>query len=728
MECVRFIFLWLAVVLVPVLGLSAELSHNQCEINSETVSLFEENGKVGLKGDDGRILIPAHYEAIGWSDGKLAIIDNVVGYRSDGLWGLISTSNKVLTPAEFLDLRPAEGSLLIAQKKSQGYQRPSFGIIDVAGKTMIPFLYDGIQVSNMRAVVMSRSRVNRFRFGLADLSHRLVIPIMYQRIYAIGSLRYAVENFENKTAIFSEAGDQLTGFTIDSISAFKKNLAIIYQDDRQGLINRQGQLILKPEYGEVRLTDNGVIQVRSTDAWYFLDGENNLSREFRADGLQSISPNHYIVRAAGKFQLTDNAFKALHEGHFSWLGPFENSSAAFGKNSRVGVIASSGRILIEPAYHQVVIDKTFLRVCLEPEPKPRWALVGIDGKQASEKQYEYIGPFNGQFYPVKNRGYWGAVNASGEEIVTCVHDSLLQHTDNYIAVKFKGQYGVIDFDETWVVTPQENHIKVLNADAYLEYAAPTTFLKSMGGRIIYFSDNHLEYTDGFLREELSNGAHWLIDMNGIIIDRSHQPDGAEKIFTESEGLRAIIRDGKYGFIDDAGRLRIANRYEEARPFRHGLAAIMIRGKWGFINHQEKLVVQPVYDHVEDFTNGMAIVKQENLFGLIDSTGKLRLPVRYDDITINNHNRYILRQGGVIGLADDSGRVIVNPKYDEIIDPGNGFFIVGRDEKFGALTMKGVSTIPMVYDGLTFDPHHNQFIGQKKSDWKTLDVSQSDPQN
>ena len=133
MECVRFIFLWLTVVLVPALCLSAELPYNQCEIKSETVSLFEENGKVGLKGDDGRILIPAHYEAIGWSDGKLAIIDNVVGYRSDGLWGLISTSNKVLTPAEYLDLRPAEGSLLIGQKKSQGYQRPSFGVIDVAG-------------------------------------------------------------------------------------------------------------------------------------------------------------------------------------------------------------------------------------------------------------------------------------------------------------------------------------------------------------------------------------------------------------------------------------------------------------------------------------------------------------------------------------------------------------------------------------------------------------------
>lgn len=710
---------------VPALGLSFKPADGQREIKPENVSLFKENGKVGLKNGDGRILIPASYDAIGWSDGKLSIIDKVVGYQLNDSWGIISTSNKVITAPEFVDLRPAEGSLLIAQKRVQGYQRPSFGIIDVAGKTIIPFHYDGIKLSNMRAIVMSRSGVNRYRFGLADLSHKLLIPIEYQRIYPLGSLRYAVENPERKIAIFSEAGEQITPFTIDSISAFQKNFAVIYQDQRQGLINRQGQVVVKPGYSEVRISSNGTIGVRSTDAWHFLDGENNLAGQFRADGLQPVSPNHYVVRMGEKFQLTDNALKPLHQDHFSFLGSFENGLAAFRKDLRMGVISSSGKIVVGALYHHLEIDKQLLRVCVEPAPKQRWVLVDLEGQQVSEKQYEYIGPFNGSFYPVKSRGYWGALNAAGKEIITCVHDSLLQHIERRVVVKFKGQYGVIDLDQDWIVTPRDNPIKVLNARRYFEYDDPTTFLKEIGGGIVYFSDNSLEYVDGHLREELSTGAHWIIDMNGIIVDRSRQPDQTEKIFAESEGLRAIIKDGRYGFIDDAGRLRIANRYQEARPFSHGLAAIMIRGKWGFINHQEKLVVQPVYDKIEDFSNGMAIVKQDNLFGLIDATGKLRLPVRYDGITLNQHSRYILRQGTAIGLADESARVIVNPKYDQIADIGNGYLIVGRDGKFGALTMKGVSTIPMVYDALTFDPYHDQFIGQKKSDWKALDLSQSD---
>lgn len=723
MECVRFIFLWLVVLFISTPGVFAKDFPPVVAGASENFSLFKKDGKVGLKDAGGRIVIPANYEAIGWANGELSIIDKVVGYRSQGLWGLIHTSNKVLTPPQYLDLRPAEGFYLTAQKKSATYQRVSYGLIDLSGKTIIPFLYDGIKVSNLRAIVMTRSSGNRFHFGLTDLSHKLLIPVHYQRIYPLGSLRYAVENADRKIAIFSEAGLQLTGFIIDSIAPFQKDFAVIYQDQRQGMINRRGELVVKPEYSETRISKDGTVQVRSTDSWHFMDGNNKTAGRYHADGLQAISPDHYVVKNAGKFQLTDNNFNPLHENHFSSIGPFHNGKAVFTKDSKMGVITNSGKILIAPLYPHLAMDDNFLRACVEPAPNPRWILMDYNGEQRSEKHYDFIGPYNGTYYPVKNRGYWGALDVAGREIISCVHDSLLHRSGNYIAVKFKGQYGVINLRENWVVTPQENRIKILNSDTYFEYAGKTTFLKSIRGGIIYFSDNHLAYHGAYIREELSTGAHWLIDLNGIIIDRSQQPGNAEKVFAESEGLRAIVKDGKYGFIDDAGRLRIANRYQQARPFSHGLAAIMIAGKWGFINHDEKLVVQPVYDRVEDFSRSIAIVEQDNFSGLIDASGKICLPVRYDAIEVNEHHRFILRQGKDIGLADETGRIIVNPKYDNIVDPGNGYLIVVREGKYGAITMRGVSTIPMVYDALTFDAHHHQFIGQKKTDWETFSISQ-----
>src|SRR5690606_6093401 len=113
------------------------------------------------------------------------------------------------------------------------------------------------------------------------------------------------------------------------------------------------------------------------------------------------------------------------------------------------------------------------------------------GKVLTPKHYEYIGPNNGIFYPVRNKGYWGAVDRTGREIIACVHDSLVQNDNRHIVVKFRSQYGIINLSENWVVTPRPNRLQLLNEDTYFEFAGQTTFLKSLSGGIIYFSDNPL---------------------------------------------------------------------------------------------------------------------------------------------------------------------------------------------------------------------------------------------
>ena len=126
-----------------------------------------------------------------------------------------------------------------------------------------------------------------------------------------------------------------------------------------------------------------------------------------------------------------------------------------------------------------------------------------------------------------------------------------------------------------------------------------------------------------------------------------------------------------------------------------------------------------------FSNGVAIVKQGVFSGVIDANGKVLLPVRYEGIEINAFNRFILRQGQSYGMADESGHIIINPRYDTITDPGKGYIIIARDGKFGALTLNGVSTIPMIYDELTFDSYHNHFVAQKRSAWQTITPSASE---
>lgn len=720
MERVRVIFLAIAVLFLTH-DLTGEIRLVMGASESYEVALYEENGKVGLKSDGGKILIPAEYDAIGWSNGPLTIVDQVVGYKVNGLWGLISTSNRVLTEPQFLEIEPAEGAFLTAQKKSPLSQRASFGVINTSGKTIIPFVYDALYLSNMRAIVMSRVGA-KFLFGLSDLSHKILIPIQYKRISSIGSLRYAVENFDSRIAIFSDDGSQVTAFEIDSISTFRRDFAIVYHNQKQGIINRSGQFVARPVYAEVKLEDDGSVLVRDQHQLSLLKGDNALIKQLQADNIRPLSADRYALEVGGKYYLTDNDVTALHPEPFASIGAFENGVAVFTNNSRAGVVSATGDVVIPAQYLTLERDEGGLnyRACVNAGGKTRWTIIDAETTPLTEKQYEMIAPFNGKFYPAKSHGYWGALNAAGQEIIACVHDSLLQESHGNIVVKFKGEYGIVNLREHWVVTPRPYPLRIVNEETFFEYDENTTYLKSFRGDLIYFSDNPLEYVGGYIREQLPSGAYWVIDLAGTVVDRSNQPVQADLIFPESEGLRAIRKDGKFGFIDKEGRLRIANRYEMVQPFSDGLAAIRIRNRWGYIDHRETLVVQPIYDEVNSFANGVAIVYQDGYAGLVNNAGKMILPLRYDQITPNEHHRYLLTSGELQGLADESGKVIVHPRYHSVSDTGNGYAIVERDGKYGVVTLDGVSTIPLIYDDISYDHYRNQYIGVRWSALRPLE--------
>ena len=63
----------------------------------------------------------------------------------------------------------------------------------------------------------------------------------------------------------------ITNFVIDSISSFKKNLAVIYQNQRQGVMDREGTIKVEPTYREIKINDDGSVEVKQPDIPKTLD-------------------------------------------------------------------------------------------------------------------------------------------------------------------------------------------------------------------------------------------------------------------------------------------------------------------------------------------------------------------------------------------------------------------------------------------------------------------------
>jgi hypothetical protein len=680
---------------------------------------FQSNGKYGLKNQNGDIVIPAQYDALGWSNGKFSVVDNVTGYSVNGLWGLINLTNHKVTKPEYLELSADEAALIVGRKKIKNSIHAPAGCISSSGKMVIPFNYDGIKVSGLRAIVYQKSGT-RFTYGLIDFKNEVLIPLKYESIFPLGSLRFGVVSFDGKTGIFSEAGEQLTPFDIDSISSFNKNFAVIHQNLKQGLIDREGKIVLNPQFKEVRIDSDGKVSARRFDSWLMLDGDNKILKEAIADSVICLSPSLYKMKFGKDCMLLDKEFRPVNKTLFSDVSGLINRKAIVSFRDKKGVIRENGSVILKPMFKDVFIEADLIRASQLINGDRKWSVIDSTGKTLTSKTYNYIGPFNGEFFPTRHKGFWGVLDKNGKEIVACVHDSIVAHSPEHIVVKFKGQYGVITRNEEWIITPQRNKILLFDKERYIEITPTHKFLKSFKGDVIYFTENPIEIKSDHLLEHTVDGI-LEINKDGLIAATYPLSEGFEKLYQEFEGYRAIKKDGKSGFVDNRGRLRIANRYEDVTFYSEGLAGAKLLGKWGFINKQDKIAIQPVYDEVGPFQDGFSIVRQKNLYGLINFSGKVLIPVRYEKVEKLSSNRFLVQQNNLLGLAEGSGKILLNPKFEILQDLNNGYILVGRHGLFGVITTAGLSTIPMLYESITYDPYNNQYLALKKASWENIEL-------
>ena len=99
----------------------------------------------------------------------------------------------------------------------------------------------------------------------------------------------------------------------------------------------------------------------------------------------------------------------------------------------------------------------------------------------------------------------------------------------------------------------------------------------------------------------------------ILIDNEHNKIGkfeCEDIdIISSDGLTAFKKDGKWGFVNSEGKIKIKAEYDEARSFSNGLAAVCKDDKWGFINEDGKVVIEYQFIDADYFNSeGNCFVK------------------------------------------------------------------------------------------------------------------------
>lgn len=191
-----------------------------------------------------------------------------------------------------------------------------------------------------------------------------------------------------------------------------------------------------------------------------------------------------------------------------------------------------------------------------------------------KEQTEEFGNYSNDRIPLLIKGQWR--RATGEFVIgSTAFEDLGTYSGGYAAAKQNGKWGVIDLQNEWLLAPE--HEEIMSDELGRSFGQGAVFAEKDGAIRLYVDGQQVgdTYEDA-------------------------KPFG-------SEGYAAVKRNGKWGFIDTGGELRIPCQYDDALSFGQHLAAVKVGELWGYISLSGELVIKAEFLQAKSFSSGSAPV-------------------------------------------------------------------------------------------------------------------------
>lgn len=679
---------------------------------ADDFSVFEKDGRFGIKNENGEIAVPAVYEELGWTNGSQQVFEGVIGFKRNNLWGLVSIRNKILVENKFYTLDPFENKMLIASIKGRFSNHLFHGILDTSGQVIISFNYFNIDLLENQFLATEFDQYNS-KVGLINKENTIVIPIKYKSI-RFDRTWHVAQRFDGKQDIYKRG--KLISQSLDSIridiglTAFKDGLA--------GHLDTNGSMMFDFKHKDL-INNDGVIEPIEFPFWQVYRDEEIV--------LEKACDSLAVDDGFWSMYLNGAKHKVFPEDEFKISTDFELQAIAEDKFI-VKHIKTGKWSVIEEYGKKIIDDQDYIEVCdtyFIARDEDKWNLFNGFGTKVNRLPLASLHKGVDNFFIAKRNGYWGILDLTGKTYINFKYDSLTVAEDLYLA-KFHRKWGILDKHGNWkhypeyesfevhenliigkkgkgftyfyndlllykstfqiaaqlgnnfVVKDEENNFGLITGGGSIVHYPKFQSIKQVGDRFVLKTDQVSILAD---------------DLGMTIVERS---SGYEDFDSFGEGYISAKKNGRWGFLDSQGRLRISNRYEEVKSFNEGLAPIKLRDKWGFIDKDEKLRVQPYYEEVSSFNNGLAVVKENNRFGLIDTNGREIVKVESPLIERTVTGNYLIKtEGGLVGLTNENGSYILRPNFEFIQDLPNEI-IVKANGKMGVLDYEGVQKFKISY--------------------------------
>ena len=285
--------------------------------------------------------------------------------------------------------------------------------------------------------------------------------------------------------------------------------------------------------------------------------------------------------------LEEIAYKFECVCDYSDVGAFSNGLCPVNVENKWGYVDSWGKQVIpvefvSAGYHSdglaPVIDAKGNVFYIDSEGNKKKVILNI-------KPVKELGYIENGIFSLFNGETWGFYN-NDEELLCGGYSNVSAMSDGVAAVEKSQKWMIIDASG-----------KNVSGKSYDGVVMDEKRIVCRNGRIFVYEDDACN----------------MIDRTGKVIGKKYED---ARLFND-DTYAAVKINGKWGFIDNNGNLKIEPKYEDARSFSFGLAAVKYKGKWGFINSKDEAVIDFQFDESKDFNSrGNVFIKKEEKWNLL----------------------------------------------------------------------------------------------------------------
>lgn len=411
------------------------------------------------------------------------------------------------------------------------------------------------------------------------------------------------------------------------------------------LSQKTGQILFSHEDGTS--FDDGYALVRKDGKWGIIDTNNKLIIPFEYDylGMTYQQPYWIIARQNEKEGMIDRQGKIKIPFEYDDIQQFADGIAGVTKNTKTAFINQNNQVVIDWAEREYQGEFSYGLNYYHDKGKNH--VIDTKGKVLFSTPYHIRYIDEAHIIIIKDEKY-GLLNHQGKMILPPIYQYIASEKQGLIAVAKNNKLGFVDIKGKFIVPMQYDY----DDEDYIYHS-----------RKLYYINDVVK-----VRQIGKNGKWGLLDRQGKIIapfiydDMQHGlGDKTWDISTfkhppkrgEEQYWIAVWKNGKAGFIDNTGQIKIPLEYDEVFPYSEGKSAVVKNGKIGFIDTQNNIVVPLNYQYIRrSYAEGLPASYQPYFFFggkamMLNSNTKYDGKDEYPDDYGNEKPFYIDEKGQVV---------------------------------------------------------------------------------